>query len=153
MIMARKFGADLLTSIETLLKDNLQNMLDVIKVEREDSGIEDIRKINIGYMERQYPECLISLGNSDVDVETLSMDIMQTQEEYPAEVVIVLKDITAKSYLRQEYYIEALSRVLHGYTEDGIQWIVVTSAIRENMYTEQKEILRVVGVSLLIRIL
>lgn len=151
--MARFFGADILTTLQTYLTAEIPVMLETIRLERSDSEIEDVKAVNIGYSERQYPECLISMDDSEVEVDHLSMDIQDTPEIYPLDVIILLKDITKKTYLYQEYYIECLERILHGYTDSDITWIVVNNAIRTNMYTEQKEMLRVVGVSISVRIL
>jgi len=151
--MTRFFGADVLTTLKNYLTDNINIMLDTIRLERSDSELEDVNVVNIGYSERQYPECLISMDDSELEVDQLSMDIEDTPEEYPLDVIILLKDITASTYLRQEYYIECLQRLLHGYADSNISWIVVKNAIRTNMYTETKEILRVIGVSISVRIL
>jgi len=151
--MARFFGADVLDLLSTLLTAQLPEMITMLQTERSDTGLEPVRKINTGYLERQFPECLISLEDSEIDVDAITMDIQSTPEIFPAEIVIVMKDITAKNYLRQEYYIEALTRILHGYHDSNISWIVVKNGIRANMYTPQNETLRVVGVSIDVRIL
>lgn len=149
----RIYGDEVLSGIESLLNENLNTNLTEILTDREDLSCPLVKKVNIGYSERQYPECLISLEDSSVDLDTLDMDIDQTPEEYPVDVVIVLKDNTAKTYLRQEYYIKALQKTLHGFSSPMFSWIVVTGSIRANMYTEQKETLRIVGVSIIARTL
>jgi hypothetical protein len=151
--MARFFGADVIARVQEVLVAEMPAMIALIQTERSDPEFKAPTKYNIGYLERQFPECLISMDNSEVEMSQISMDIGNTPEQYPAEVVVVSKDITDKAYLRQEYYIEALQRVLHGYNDEDITWIVVTGTIRANMYTEQKETLRVTGVSITARIL
>jgi hypothetical protein len=151
--MSRIYGDEVLTILKGHLTDNLNVKLTEILTNKEDLDCPLVKKVNIGYSERQYPECLITLNDSEVDIDTLDMDIDQTPERYPVDIVIVLKDNTAKTYLRQEYYIKALQQILHGYSDPSVTWIVVTGSIRANMYTEQKETLRVVGVSIIVRTL
>jgi len=151
--MSRIYGDQVLTILGEVLKERLNVVLTEILTDKEDLDCPLVKKINIGYSERQYPECLITLNDSEVDVDTLDMDIDQTPEQYPVDIVIVLKDNTSKTYLRQEYYIKALQKSLHGYSDPSITWIVVTGSIRANMYTEQKETLRVVGVSIIVKTL
>lgn len=151
--MSRAYGDDILNSVQDLLQDRLNTELTAILTDKEDLDCPTVKKVNIGYSERQYPECLITLNDSLVEPDTLDLDIDQTPEEYPVDVVIVLKDNTPKTYLRQEYYIKALQKTLHGFTDSNITWILVTGSIRANMYTEQKETLRIVGVSIIVRTL
>jgi hypothetical protein len=152
--MARFFGSDIIYTLQTVLTAQLPAMITLLQTERADTGLEQIRKVNVGNLDRQFPECLISLGDSEVDVEHLSMDIQDTPETFDCDVVIITKDISSsKTYLRTENYVEALMRILHGYSDSNITWVVVVGGIRTNMYTESKEVLRVSGVKLSVRIL
>lgn len=148
----RYFGADILTLLKKIATDDLNNMIDTIKTERGDSGLEKIRKINTGICERQYPECVINLQDSTNVSSELNLTIDDTSEEYPAEILIVMKDNTEKIDLRMEYYIEALQRIFHGYADDSISWIEFTSGIRADAYTEQRETLKIAGIKINVRI-
>lgn len=148
----REFGADILTTLKKIATDDLNNMIDTIKTERTDTGFENVLRINTGLIERQYPECFIKLGDSEVLSEELTMDIYNTGEIYNAEVMILFKDNTDYLFLRMEYYIEALKRIYHGYQSGTISYILVTGGIRADVYTEQKETLKSAGVSLKIRV-
>jgi hypothetical protein len=149
----RFFGADVITSLKTIATSNLNTMIDLIKTERSDTGVESIKRIDSGNFQRQYPECMINLGDSLVESEELNLDISDTPEIYPVDVLIALAINSDKITLRQEYYIEALERIYHGYKDINISWISVMDCIRVNAYTEQNELLRVVGVKLSVRIL
>jgi len=149
----RYFGADVLTILKTIATNSLNTTIALIQTERTDTGLELISKINVGKVERQYPECVINLQDSTLISEELNLDITDTPETYPAEVLILLRDNTDNISLRQEYYLEALQRIYHGYTDANVSWITVENCIRTAAYTEQKETLRVIGVSLSIRIL
>jgi len=148
----RDFGADVLTTLKKIATDDLNNMIDIIKLERSDTGLENVLRINTGLIERQYPECFIKLGDSEVLSEEIGMDITNTGEIYPGEVMVLFKDNTDLLFLRMEYYIEALKRIFHGYHDDSISYIIVTGGIRADVYTEQKETLKGAGVSLKIRV-
>ena len=149
----RFFGADVITSLKTIATADLNTMIDLIKVERSDAGVESIKRIDSGNFQRQYPECMINLGDSLVESEELNLDIADTPEIYPVDVLIAMAINSDKITLRQEYYIEALERIYHGYKDLNISWVSVTDYIRVNAYTEQNEVLRVVGVKLSVRIL
>lgn len=154
----RMFGADVLVKIQTILSSSLGTELTTIASERSIT-IPAVNNILIGNSERQFPECIITLGNSNVkNDENLTMDIDKTPEEYPIEVVIVYKDLTQQpgthrydDKIRQECYIEALQKVLHGYSDEDVDYMIVTSCIRDSAYTEQKEWLKVVGVAVLLK--
>ena len=149
----RYFGADIITAVKTIATNNLNPMLEIIKVERGDTGLETIRKINVGIVERQYPECVINLQDSILVEEELTLDLLNTPEVFPVEVLIVMKDNTDLIALRVEYYIEALQRIFNGYTDSKISWISVKNSIRADAYTEQKETLKVAGILIDVRIL
>ena len=149
----RFFGADVITTLKKIATDELNAMLTTIQTERTDLGLELVRKINVGICERQYPECVIDLQDSTLISEELNLDILNTSESYPAEIKIVMKDNTDKIAFRMEYYIEALQRIYHGYSDANISWIEVVTGIRADAYTEQKETLKVAGVSIKVRIL
>jgi hypothetical protein len=151
--MSRIFGADVLDKVHARLTAELNIMIDTISEERSVSGLAHVKKINFGAFERQFPECLITIDNSEIDMESISSDIMQTSEEWPLEVVVVFKDVSTIPYHKQEYYIEALARVLNGYSDEDITWILVNGSVRVNMYTESKETFRVVGVTATVRTL
>lgn len=150
--MPRTYGVGILQTVQTLLETNLNSKITELGTKYSVTDMEQVLKVSVGFVERQYPECHISLDDSTIPGDQqLSMDIDQTYEDYPMDVVIILKDITNLTYVKQEIYIEALQRVLHGYSDSNITWILVTGGIRADMYTEKKEILRTVGVSLTIR--
>ena len=96
--MGRLYGADILTKIQTIATSGFESQLATIRSARSDAGVPAVTKFNIGYLERQYPEGLISMEDSSLDVNELSMDINNTSEEFPVELVIVLKDITGKIF-------------------------------------------------------
>jgi hypothetical protein len=149
----RFFGADIITKIKDIAVADYNNILTTIKSERSDSGLELIRKFNTGICERQYPECVINLKDSSMIIEELDLDIYNTPEEFPIEILVAIRDNTDNIALRQEYYIEGLQRTFHGYHDTDISWITVESSIRAEAYTEQKETLRIIGVSINVRIL
>lgn len=149
----RFFGADVLTTLKTIATSNLNDMLDTIATERSLADIEHVGKYNIGKLEMQLPECFILLGDSEVLIEELNLDIADTPETYPAEVLIAMRDNTDDIHLKQEYYAEALQRIYHGYHDTNISWIAVKDVIRADGYTKDKQTFKIIGVSLTIRIL
>lgn len=149
----RFFGADVAGELKTIATAELNTMLELIKTERADTGLELINRFNIGICERQFPELTINMQNSKLQVDELNLDITDTPEEYPAELIISFKDNTDKIALRVEYYIEALQRVFHGYKSSDISWIEVTETIRADAYTEKMETFKVAGIMINVRIL
>jgi len=150
--MSRFYGSDVITRLQKIGSDNLNNMLQTIMTERSYTGIELVSKFNIGICERQYPECVVNLKDSELDVDELNLDIEQTPEVFPAEIIIIMRDNTADIALRMEYYIEAMQRIFHGYKDVDISWISVKNSIRANGYTEQKETLKIIGIEVEVRI-
>jgi hypothetical protein len=150
--MARFYGADVSAKIKTILTASLNTTLATIKTARSDSGLEDVRVINIGIVDRNFPECVINLQDSELIVDELNLDIADTPEEFPAEVLILFKDNTVNTALRLEYYIEALQKIFHGYKDADISWIAVTGSIRADAYNEQRETFKIAGVNITVRI-
>lgn len=150
----RYFGADILLSIKSYLETNLNTNIGLIDVESAPfESLDQVISFRYGTTKKQYPECLILAKDSEVLSEELTMDIQDTPEVYPLDVMILLKDNTDDVFLKQEYYIKALQVTLHGFSDENISWILVKNCIRADAFTEQNEILKVVGVSLEIRIL
>lgn len=150
----RYFGGDILSWIKTYLESNLNNMLDTISSERSlSTSIEHIISFEYGRTRRQYPECIILMKDSKTEIEELNIEIEDTPEDFPIDIMVLLKENSEGIYIDLEYYIEALQRIFHGYKDDYISWVIVTGSIRADAFNEQNEILKVVGVSLNIRVL
>ena len=149
----RYFGSDIISTLETI-SAGVNAMLVTIGTERSYTGIEQIKKINYGRFDRQFPEIVIMLKPSEVLSEELNLDIKDTPEIYPFEILVGMNDNTPDIFKRQEIYIEALQRVFHGYADTNISYIVVDESIRADVYEEgSKETFKIAGIGGKIRIL
>lgn len=149
----RYYGADVLNLLKDIASDNLNDALDLIRTARADSGLLDVIKFSTGVIERQYPECLIKLQDSTNVSTELNLDIDNTSEEYPAEILVLMKDLTDKIDLRVEYYIEALQKIFHGYSDSNVSWIEFVTGIRADVYnSDQRETLKAAGIAVKVRI-
>ena len=157
--MSRIYGSDILAKVVSIMEEgrlfndvvkNYSDILDEVALER-GFELEHLLSVSIDYMKNQYPEACIRLGDSEMIDEELSLDIDNTGEVYPVDVMVMLIDIE-EIYSKQECYIEALQKLFYGYTDDDITYIICERTIRGRAYNEQEQIFKVMGVSLKIRI-
>lgn len=151
--MARYYGYDVRNLIKTKLESDFNTMITTIRTERSDSTIPLVVNITIDKMKHQYPEIYIDITESELinDFElTSSIDL--TPEIFMVEITAILKSQLDTIDVHADYYIEAMQRILHGYNDSNITWILTNKTIRTDVTDEKKQTYKVCGVVCEIRI-
>lgn len=152
--MARSYGKDIYDDLITLLDTELNTMLETIRVERSVTGLLDVRRISNATLSNDTPECNIMLGDSLTDIEEMigGQLVDNLTERYPAEINIYFEDSSNDAMDYMEYYIEALTRVLHGNNNTTWTWIDVKGGIRIGGVTPENYNKYIAGVAIEIRV-
>jgi hypothetical protein len=151
--MARYFGADIITFLETILTSDLNTNITTINTSRSESA-PLVKGITSSYAHNYLPECFIDITGSTIEfaTEELNNDITRETELYTGEVVIAVKSNLEKLPTWCEIYVEALQKTLHGYEDTNITWIVCTGTVRESINTRENQTYKIAGVQIEIRV-
>ena len=138
--MARFHGQDVRDKLVSLLTASMNTMLGTIDTER--SQTTPTPKV-IGYkwLENQRPLILVDLEDSElIQDEELTNDLDITPEIWKANINIQIKSMNADdlhNYI--ENYIEAIKRILNGYNDSNITWILITDTVRSELYQDKNQ--------------
>jgi hypothetical protein len=131
----------------------LSTMLATIDTERSQST-PTVAKITYDWGENQRPLVLVDLEDDEmIQDELLLDDIDNVPDIYACNLHIAIKsNNTSSIHNYVETYIESLKRIMQGYQDSNITWILITGTERSDLYMEKNQTLKFAVVTVEIRI-
>lgn len=149
----RATGQDVRDLFITQLTNNLSTMLGTIDTERTQTTQVPL-VITYGWTDNQYPAVFVDLNSSVISQENsiLTDEYEQTEETFSVEVSVVIHDSLTSIQNEVENYIEAFIRIMHGYSDNNIEWVVATDTRREDLYLREGQTMKMGMVTFEIRV-
>jgi hypothetical protein len=149
--MTRYYSRDVLTFLVTYLTTNLNSTIQAINTTRTDTT-PDVISFIYANSQNQFPECFVSIDDSEVEVIELGKSFDGSNETYNCSVIIGIKSNDTNLNLWVENYIEAIFKTLHGYSDNNISWIACKSSIRDEINIKEMQTFKVCGWKIEVRI-
>lgn len=149
--MSRIYGYDIISKLYTQFNSNINTNISAINTARSlsvDQSCPAITTITTdGVLKYQLPELFIAIAGTELDNESdiIGTDIDSTRETYSVEISIFHNSNSQYLSLHMELFMEAIYKTIHQYHDADITITLCQSSIRDELYNQQNETMKIAG--------